>query len=100
MVISLQRHWSDNMVSNTLTFDPATEGDEVEDLLAYTIPFTKTISLLPDGESGAYPQMPYEQITLKEYEERAKVIKQIDWNKFSGSDGEDSRYCGNDGCEV
>lgn len=88
------------MVSNTLTFDPRTEGGQIEDLIAYVVPFSKTISLLPDGEQGAYAQMPYEEITAKEYERRAKEIKAIDWAKFAGSDGEDSKFCNNDTCEV
>lgn len=100
MVMTLQRHWSDNMVSNTITFDPKTEGPQIEDFLAFTAPFIKTISLLPHTDDGAYAQMPYEGITLKEYEERAAQIKEIDWSTFGGSDGQDSRFCANDNCEV
>lgn len=100
MVMTLQRHWSDNMVSNTITFDPKTEGPQLEDFLAFTAPFIKTISLLPHTEEGAYAQMPYEGITLKEFEERAAQIRDIDWSQFGGSDGQDSRFCANDNCEV
>lgn len=100
MVATLQRHWSDNMVSNTITFNPKTEGHQIEDFLAFYAPFIKTLSLLPHTEEGAYAQMPYEGITLKEYEERAAKIKNIDWTTFGGSDGQDSRFCANDNCEV
>lgn len=88
------------MVSNTITFNPKTEGHQIEDFLAFTAPFVKTLSLLPHTEEGAYAQMPYEGITLKEYEDRAAKIKEIDWNTFGGSDGQDSRFCANDNCEV
>lgn len=100
MVMTLQRHWSDNMVSNTITFDPKSEGPQIEDFLAFTTPFVKTLSLLPHTEEGAYAQMPYEGITLKQYEERAMQINDIDWSRFGGSDGQDSRFCNNDNCEV
>lgn len=100
MVQLLQKHWSDNMVSNTVTFNPKTEAHQIEDFLAHTIPFTKSLSLLPDTDEGAYAQMPYEGITKSEYEKRLKDIQEIDWNTFGGSDGQDSRFCGNDGCEA
>jgi ribonucleoside-diphosphate reductase alpha chain len=100
MVVMLQLHWADNMVSNTITFDPRTEGHQIEDLLAYLVPLTKSISLLPDTDEGAYAQMPYEGITVAEYQRRVKEIRPIDWSKFGGSDGERENYCTNDGCEV
>jgi ribonucleoside-diphosphate reductase alpha chain len=100
MVVLLQKHWADNMVSNTITFDPKTEGHQIEDFLAFTVPLTKTISLLPDTDEGAYAQMPYEGITKSEHDRRAKEIKAIDWSTFGGSDGQDSRFCNNDSCDV
>ena len=98
MVASLQRHWADNMVSNTITFDPETEGSQIEDFLAAIVPFTKSISMLPDTDAGAYPQMPYETIDEAEYERRTRAIKPIDWSRFGDSDGEDSVFCA--ACEV
>jgi ribonucleoside-diphosphate reductase alpha chain len=100
MVATLQRHWSDNMVSNTVTFNPKTEGHQIEDFLAFAVPFIKTLSLLPDTDEGAYAQMPYEGITKAEYDRRAKDIATIDWSTFGGSDGQDSKFCNNDSCEV
>lgn len=100
MVISLQNNWSDNMVSNTLTFDPKAEGGQIEDVLAFTLPFTKTLSLLPDGETGAYAQMPYEAISKEEYLRRKEGIGEINWGAFSGSDGMQETMCSNDGCEI
>lgn len=99
MVVLLQRHFTDQMVSNTITFDPKTEGHQIENFLAFTVPLTKSISLLPDAE-GVYEQMPYEAITKGEFDRRAKEIKDIDWTKFGGSDGQDSRFCTTDSCEV
>jgi len=100
MVILLQRHWADQMVSNTITFDPKTEGHQIEDFLAYTVPLTKSLSLLPDTDEGAYSQMPYEPISRAEYERRVREIRPIDWSKFGGSDGQDSRFCSNESCDL
>lgn len=97
----LQKFWSDNMVSNTLSFDPEREGDQIEDLLTMTVPFIKTISLLPLLDEGSvYEQSPIEQISRDEVRRRQKDIKPIDWSKFGGSDGQDSKFCANDNCEV
>jgi len=60
----------------------------------------KSVSMLPHTEEGAYEQMPYEGITKEEYEKRLADLKEIDWSSFGGSDGEDSRFCTTEGCEV
>lgn len=100
-VVMLQKFWADNMVSNTLSFDPVREGNQIEDLVTFTAPFIKTISLLPLLDEGAvYEQSPIEQITLAEVQRRQKEIGGIDWSQFGGSDGQDSKFCSNDSCEV
>lgn len=100
-VIMLQKFWADNMVSNTLSFDPKREGPQIEGLLTFTTPFIKTISLMPLLDEGAvYEQSPIEQITLEEAKNRAEGIRMIDWSQFGGSDGEDSKFCNNDTCEI
>ncbi|ORZ34230.1 hypothetical protein BCR44DRAFT_1461987 [Catenaria anguillulae PL171] len=63
----LQRHWSDNQVSSTITFDPQTEGPHLANALAYFQYQLKGISFLPRLDYGAYPQMPYEAIDEKQY---------------------------------
>lgn len=102
MVVLCQQHFADQMVSNTLTYNPKTEGSQLQDLLAFYVPLTKSLSLLPDDEDQeAFQQMPYEMITKAEYDTRRKAIDyNIDWSTFGGSDGEDSRFCSNDSCEV
>ncbi len=96
----LQREWSDNMVSCTVYFDKEREGDQIEHMLAQFAPVIKSVSMLPHSTSGAYAQMPYEGITKEEYDQRLKVLAQIDWSQFSGSDGEDSKFCTTESCEV
>ena len=96
----LQREWSDNMVSCTVYFNPETEGDQIEHMLALFAPTIKSVSMLPHSDTGAYEQMPYEGISREEYEKRLAAIPKIDWSSFGGSDGIESRFCTNDSCEI
>lgn len=80
-------------------FDPKHEENDIEPVLSMIAPLIKTASLLPHSNTGAYKQMPEEGITHQEYLERKSKIKPIDWNKLSGSDGVDERYCQGDSCE-
>jgi len=66
----LQKYWADNQVSCTITFEPETEGHLIPSLLDEFQTQLKGISFLPNIKSGAYPQMPYEEITLEEFEKR------------------------------
>jgi ribonucleoside-triphosphate reductase len=63
----LQRHWSDNQVSCTITFDPEREGPSLIHALQYFQYQLKGISFLPRISYGAYPQMPYEAIDKETY---------------------------------
>ena len=96
----LQREWSDNMVSCTVYFDKEKEGDQIAHMLAQFAPVIKSVSMLPHTEEGAYEQMPYEGITKEEYESRLAALQEIDWSGFGGSDGEDSRFCTTEECEI
>jgi len=64
----LQRHWSDNQVSCTAEFDPATEGPRIAELLVEFETRLKGVSFLPRSEHG-YEQPPYEAISKERYEE-------------------------------
>lgn len=94
----LQREWSDNMVSCTIYFDPETEGNQIEHMLALFAPIIKSVSMLPHSAAGAYEQMPYEGITKEEYEERLSRMAKIDWSRFGGSDAEQSLFCSSGPC--
>jgi len=96
----LQREWSDNMVSCTVYFDPKTEGNQIEHMLAQFAPIIKSVSMLPHSDTGAYAQMPYEGISKEIYEERVASLPNIDWSSFGGSDGIESRFCTNDSCDI
>ncbi len=69
-------------------------------MLAQFAPVIKSVSMLPHTEEGAYEQMPYEGITKEEYERRLAALQEIDWSRFGGLDGEDSRFCTTEECEI
>ena len=71
----LQRHWADNQVSCTVTFDPLTEGPQLPATLARFETQLKGVSFLPQIADGAYPQMPYEEISEAEYKRRLANIR-------------------------
>lgn len=97
-VVLLQREWADNAVSNTLYFKPGVEDAELEAVLASIAPYTKSISLLPHSDKGAFRQMPQEGISRQEYQFRVNNIEKIDWSTYVG-DGQDEKYCTGDVCE-
>ena len=100
LLATLQREWSDNMVSCTIYFEPNSEGSHIEHALAQFIPLIKSVSMLPHTENGVYAQAPYEGINLDKYKELAAQIKAIDWSNYGGSDGEMPKYCTNGVCEL
>ena len=100
VVAMLQRAWSDNAVSNTLTVRESELG-EVERVLALFAPQVKSMSMLPDRPS-VYPQMPLEAIDSNEFAELSSQLKPVDWSALHGSDGDagDAAYCTTDSCEI
>lgn len=100
--VLLQRWWSDNMVSCTLTFQ-SDEVDQLPALVAAKAGQLKTMSMLPIFESGgAYQQMPYERIEQDVAEELQKQVKPLDWETVydTAGEAEGERYCTTDKCEL
>lgn len=98
LAVLLQRWWSNNMVSCTLTFQDH-EKDQLPALISAKAGQLKTMSMLPLLEAGAYPQMPYE--TIKEEIDWSALLP-IDWEPVyqSGPDAEGEKYCTTDKCEI
>jgi len=98
----LQRHWADNQVSCTVTFDPKSEGSQLERALDYFQYQLKGISFLPRLEAGAYAQMPYEEISADEYANRVAVLRPLDFTQLSKNvlheDSVPERFCDTDAC--
>ena len=96
----MQRHWADNQVSCTVTFDPDKEGDELPQVLNYFQYHLKGISMLPRLDLGAYKQMPYEAIDEKEYEKMLSKLQRLSFRKVKGNEAVVERFCDGDVCEV
>lgn len=79
-------------------YNPNHEEDDIEPVLASILPNIKACSLLPHTPNGVYRQTPEEGITEEEYEKLKSQIQPIDWSSFSGSDGEDEKFCQGDVC--
>lgn len=94
----MQKNWADNQVSATVTFDPATEGNQIEPMLDYFQYQLKGVSFLPLIKGGAYPQMSYEPITEDQYKEMCKKIKPIHWTV--SADAESEKFCDTDACQI
>ena len=97
-----QRHWSDNSVSVTISFNAETEKDHVGTVLHMFDGQLKTVSFLPMG-NAVYPQMPYTQITKEEYEGYKHKLLPIDFTDvYAGmaADAIGEKYCSTDFCEV
>ena len=96
----LQRHWADNQVSCTVTFNPETEAEQIAPCLNYYQYHLKGISLLPRHDYGAYPQMPYEAIDEKEYNKQIKNLGKLSFGVIKNEEAEIDKFCNNDSCEV
>ena len=96
----MQRHWADNQVSCTVTFDPEKEGKEIPQVLNYFQYHLKGISLLPRHDFGAYPQMPYEAIEEKEYNKQVKKLGRLSFGVISNEEANIEKFCDGDFCDV
>lgn len=96
----LHKHWADNQVSCTVTFDPKTEGPQIAAALNYYQYQLKGISLLPKLEHGAFPQMPYEEIDEKKYKKMVSKLGKLSFAGVSAEEAEVERFCDGDKCTI
>ena len=94
----LQKYWSDNQVSSTITFEPATEGPQIEHALNFYQYQLKGISFLPRKEYGAYKQMPYEAITEEQFKLKSKDLKKVNFKKVTNEKANVEVFCDGDTC--
>lgn len=101
----MQRFWSDNSVSVTVSVNPKHNTvKEVADALSLYQYSLKSVSMLPEVDGGAYAQMPYEKVNKEKYEKMAArfdASKLNDMNKLNlvGAKAMDM-YCDGDACEI
>ena len=97
LAANMQRWWADNQVSCTITFNPETEGKHIASALDYFQYQLKGVSFLPKCDYGAYPQMPYEEITEERYNDLVKMVKTLNVQKMS-EDSVGEKFCDGDQC--
>ena len=96
----MQKYWADNQVSCTVTFNPKTEGHQLQYALDYFQYQLKGISFLPRHEEGAYDQMPYEAIDEKIYNKKMKKIHKLSFGRIAGEEAEIDKFCNSDTCII
>lgn len=97
IVAQIQKYWSDNLVSATVTFSKE-EAPQIKYALQLYETRLKGVSLLPRIDHG-YEQAPYIKITEEQFNEMNAQIKKL--NKISEYGHEaDDKYCSTDYCEM
>lgn len=96
LAANMQKWWADNQVSCTVTFNPETEGSQIASALDYFQYQLKGISFLPKCNYGAFPQMPYEEITEDTYHTRCSTIGKL--NLVGNQDSTGEKFCDGDSC--
>lgn len=93
----MQKYWSDNQVSITVSFNKA-EADKIRHALESFEDRLKSVSFVPLSDHG-YEQAPYEEITEKQYEKRIAELKPLKLDGFKeqsvgvlGCDGDSCQF--------
>jgi len=95
-----QEHWSDNSVSVTVTFKEH-EKNQIKNALELFQFKLKSVSFLPKLENDTpYKQMPYEEITEKEYQRMSEKLLPLDFSEMLTIDSKPEMYCEADYCVV
>ena len=108
LVSLVQREWADNMVSTTVSFDPATEGPLLEKAIAAYAPLLKSCAFLP-SVCGEYKQMPFESVDEETYLKN-RFTREVDLpvllaeycraHNLQTHDPEAPKYCDGGACEF
>jgi adenosylcobalamin-dependent ribonucleoside-triphosphate reductase len=98
----MQKYWSDNQVSITVTFNKS-EAKDLIHILKYAQYNLKSVSFLPsiDGDCK-YPQLPYEPITEDKYKQDCLALQSIRYDKLNekSSDAPRHNFCDGDTCVL
>ena len=98
----MQRHWSDNQVSQSVTFKPK-DAPVIAGLLEKYRSRVKSLAMFPEYEGGTYAQQPYEEITAEQYAElQSKITDVSEADALTGHIVHDTeeRYCDGDSCVL
>ncbi len=95
----MQKYWSDNSVSVTVSFKSDEAGDVYEALEMYRDKL-KAVSFLPLLDHG-YTQAPYTTIDEAEYTKYTKSLKTFEFtDALSDEDRAADKFCSGDVCEL
>lgn len=95
-----QENWSDNSVSVTVTFRQDEKKDIKKALELFQFKL-KSVSFLPKLENDTpYKQMPYEEITEKEFLKMSEKLLPLDFSEMLSVDSQSEMYCNNDSCAI
>jgi ribonucleoside-triphosphate reductase (thioredoxin) len=97
-LVTVQREWADNAVSNTLWYEPE-EREVVPTVAANIMPVVKSVSFM-ERDIMAYKQMPEEEISMMEYSRRLGELSHIDLHAAVKEDGSGEQYCTGETCSV
>ncbi len=97
LLAALQGYWSDNMVSNTITFKPE-EANQIGPALRAFANRIKSVSFLPLVTHG-YEQAPYIPITAEEYSEAISGLSNLDLSLVTEHEV-DEKYCTGEACMI
>ena len=95
---ALQRHWSDNMVSATLTFQPH-EAKDLARLIEAHEGQWKCVSFLPLSTHG-FLQAPYTPCTKEQYEEARAKLSPVRFDGLIINHDAEDKFCSGGICEV
>jgi len=98
MVAFMQKYWSDNAVSNTITFDKEKEGSDIENVLSMYQFKVKSLSFLPRSKD-TYPQMPYEAISRDQYNKLIRNIRPMESVALT-ADAVGEKFCDGESCTL
>ena len=95
---ALQRYWSDNMVSATLTFRPEEAKDLTRLLYAYEGQW-KCVSFLPLSTHG-FLQAPYTPCTKEQYEAARAKLSPVEFDGLTINHDAEDKFCSGGICEI
>jgi hypothetical protein len=98
-VAFMQRHWADNSVSCTVSFDPKTEGKFIGPALNYYQYQLKAVSFLP-RDNDSYEQMPIEPITKDQYDKLVGKLEAVSLLQLDVGESDPERFCDGQSCTV
>jgi len=99
LAAALQRHWSDNAVSITVTV-PQHEAEDLVRALPIYESQLKSVSFLPLRLDNVYGLAPYEAISADEYRARTAKLKNINFDAIEDIDKREERFCDGEVCTI